>query len=195
MTIDINLYTGKSETRLPAYWEERGQESRAYLYLDLEREGEMWIGSKSPSNTCYGMREHWGVQRTYRVPNNLTEVGYNSLMQHPKVASLAATILKGSEVIWNGSNYSVKMTDEAAAANIELDDFCNSIEPGCFQSLEPVCASYYLANDTYKTLMSNGSTEKDVAKWIVEKAIKDGFSLEVRDVEKTLSNMKEQEEA
>jgi hypothetical protein len=195
MTIDINLYTGKSSTRLPAYWEEGEQESRAFLYLDLEGEGEMWIGSKSPSNNCWGMREHWGIQRTYSVPNNLTEVGYNNLMQHQRVTSLAKIIHEDSEVVWDGSNYRIKMGNSAEVADWALEAFCNSIEPGDFESLQPVCASHYLVDGTYEALMSSGGTEGEVAQRIVAEAAKDGFFLTVRNVEITLERMKNNEEA
>lgn len=185
MAIELNLYTSPDETTLPMYWEEGEQESRAYLYLDLEGDGEMWVGSKSPSNNSCGTREFSGIVRVYSIPNNLTEVGYNDLMQHPTVASLAKLIHEDSEVVWSGiTGYRIEMGDDALEAEIALEAFCASIEPGDFQALEPVCASYYLQGNI---------VEEDNAEKIVEQAIRDGYYLSVVEVEKELNNRKEAE--
>jgi len=179
MTIELNLYTSKNEKRLPMYWEEGEQESRAYLYLDLEGDGEMWVAAKSPSMHSWGQREHWGIQRLYSIPNNLTELGYNDLMQHPTVASLAKVIHEDSEVVWSNGNYRIEMGDDALEAEIALEAFCASIEPGDFQALEPVCAAYYLQGNI---------VEEDTAEKIVEQAIRDGYYLSVVEVQKELNN-------
>lgn len=193
MNIRINKYNPAMDNNLPLYREECGQESRAYLYVDTDGDGEMWVDYKNASDNSCSPREWHGIVRRFRIPNNLTELGYNQLLGYKLVLELAQLIIDGSEVYWDGNNYCARMDENAQEAHDALERFCDCIEPNDFSSLDPVCADYYLVDGTYEALMSSGGTEEDVAERIVAEAIKDGYFLGARDVKKTLLAMKDRE--
>ena len=191
MTIEINKYSIASTAVLPCYEEQQGQESRAYLYVELRDEGEMWVGYKLPSDYSWSASEDAGYLHRFGIPNNLTPQGYNDLLDHSTIKELAELMVKEAEEYYDGSNYRMRLSDTGNDARETLERLCESIDCADYQCLEPVCAYWYLTDGSYEALMSNGGTHEEVAERIVQEARKDGYYLSVADVERHLEEMKE----
>lgn len=194
MAIEINKYSIASTEILPCYEERQGQESRAYLHLDLNGDGEMWVGYKLPSDYSWSASEHSGYMHTFRIPNNLTPQGYNDLLDHPTIKELAELMVKEAEEYYDGSNYRMRLSQVGEDARETLERLCESIDCADYQSLDPWCADMYLQHVTYQDLTANGGTHEEIAERIVVEARKDGIHLSAVDVENRLDEMQEEVE-
>lgn len=194
MTINISKFKVAASDLLPCYDEVQGQETRAYIYVDISNK-EMWVGCKQPSDNTLSFREARGYLRSFRIPNNLTSRGYNDLLDHPSIRELAELIVAEASEYYDGSNYRIRLSQVGMDAEVTLMNLCNAIEPGDYESLEPAGAHYYIAEGSYEALMSAGGTHEEVAERIVAEAIKNGYYLIAYDVEKHLDGMKETAEA
>lgn len=189
MAIEINKFSIASTKILPCYEERQGQESRAYLYVELRDGGEIWVNYKTPSDYTWSPSEHAGYLHTFRIPNNLTPQGYNDLLDHPMIKELAEIMVKEAEEMYANGNHYIHLSDTGNNAREALERFCDSIEHGDYESLEPAGAHYYLAEGSYEALMCNGGTHEEVAKRIVQEALVDGYYLSAVDVENRLDEM------
>jgi hypothetical protein len=190
MTINISKFKVAASDLLPCYDEVQGQETRAYIYVDISNK-EMWVGCKQPSDNTLSFREARGYLRSFRIPNNLTSRGYNDLLDHPSIRELAELMVAEASEYYDGSNYRIRLSQVGMDAEVTLMNLCNAIEHGDYESLEPAGAHYYIAEGSYEALMSAGGTHEEVAERIVAEAIKDGYYLIAYDVEKHLDAMKE----
>lgn len=190
MTINISKFKLAASDLLPCYDEVQGQETRAYIYVDISNK-EMWVGCKQPSDNTLSFREARGYLRSFRIPNNLTSRGYNDLLDHPSIRELAELMVAEASEYYDGSNYRIRLSQVGMDAEVTLMNLCNAIEHGDYESLEPAGAHYYIAEGSYEALMSAGGTHEEVAERIVAEAIKDGYYLNAYDVEKHLDGMKE----
>lgn len=194
MTIEINLHENASDKTCPCYFEQGGQESKAYLYLDLEGEGEMWIGSKYPSDNSWGHREHHKIQYRYAIPNNLTEVGYNQLLRDAKVLALAERVVAGAEIEWDGGNYRGALNDDAEAAEDELSRYLEQVTAADYDSLEPWDAAMWLDLSPLSSLVKDGETHEQAAERLRLEALRERAYLSAVDIEEELDRKKEREE-
>jgi hypothetical protein len=190
MTINISKFKVAASDLLPCYDEVQGQETRAYIYVDISNK-EMWVGCKQPSDNTLSFREARGYLRSFRIPNNLTSRGYNDLLDHPSIRELAELMVAEASEYYDGSNYRIRLSQVGMDAEVTLMNLCNAIEHGDYESLEPAGAHYYIAEGSYEALMSAGGTHEEVAERIVAEAIKDGYYLIAYDVEKHLDAMKD----
>ena len=177
-TIKVQLYVNPSHTEIPLYFESAGQDSRAYLYLDL-RDGELWVGCKAPWDNGMSEAEWDGDIKSFRIPNNLTEAGYNDLMTDKRVQAMCIEILAGSE-----------------QAEEDLRGFCdNQRFGGCsFGSLDVCGAGEYLKNLSFRECVKEGESIEDAIKRLINEAIGEGFYLGEGELERELE-YKQQEEA
>lgn len=195
MTIEIELYKEPSDTELPLYFEHGAQESRALLYLDIEGAGEMWVGSKAPSDNSWGQREHHKIQYAYTIPNNLTELGYNQLMQDDKIVALCERIVAGGSVEWDGSNFRGELNEDAESAEYELSQYLDQVTAADYSSLEPWSADMWLNDLKLSALVQDGETHEQVAERLQAEALKkDRVYLNVVDLENELDRRKEREQ-
>lgn len=190
MTINISKFKLAASDLLPCYDEVQGQETRAYIYVDISNK-EMWVGCKQPSDNTLSFREARGYLRSFRIPNNLTSRGYNDLLDHPSIRELAELMVAEASEYYDGSNYRIRLSQVGMDAEVTLMNLCNAIEHGDYESLEPVCAYWYLTNDSYEDLVCNDESHEDIAKRVVTEARKDGYFLTVLDVQNRLDEMKE----
>lgn len=190
MSIEINKFTAATATSLPCYEEVQGQETIAYLCVHVLKK-QLWVAAKLPWDNGISPREARGYVHTFRVPNNLTARGYNDLMETPTVQIMAGLMSEEAEELYANGNYYVHLSDTGNDAEMAMQRFCDSIEHGDYESLEPVCAYWYLADGSYEDLMCNGGTHAEVAERVAVEAAKDGYYLDARDVQKRLMEMKE----
>lgn len=190
MTIEIHKFDETKVSTLPCYEEAQGQETTAYLCVHVLKK-QLWVATKLPWDNGISPREARGYVHTFRVPNNLTARGYNDLMEGSGLQELVELISDGAEEHCANGNYYVHLSDTGNDAKETLERLCDSIEHGDYESLEPVCAYWYLTDGSYEALMSNGGTHAEVAERVVVEAAKDGYYLTARDVQKRLEEMKE----
>jgi len=181
MTLELNLYETKSSTILPLYVEVLGEESSAYLFVAQDPQapghGEVWVGYKLPGDRTISAREHVGEIRKFRIPNNLTELGYNQVMTDPYLQRLISSLLNGQD------------TEE------QIDAFCRTLEVSGldYDRLDPVSADWYLREENYSSLMSAGGSEEKIAQILVHDAWKDGYFLNKNEVLQVLRKMRERQ--
>jgi hypothetical protein len=190
MTIKVNKYKVASSTHLPLYNEVQGQETRAYIYINLPN-NDMWVGCIQPMTNTWLCPQARGYLRSFRIPNNLTSKGYNDLLDHPTIRELADLMVAEASEYYDGNNDMMRLSQVGMDAEEALMNLCEAIEPSDYESLEPAGAHYYIAEGSYEALMSAGGTHEEVAERIVAEAIKDGYYLIAYDVEKHLDAMKE----
>lgn len=188
MAIQISKFKVAAMDLLPCYDEVQGQETRAYIYVDISN-NEMWVGCKQPSDTTLHFRERRGYVHSFRVPNNLTSKGYNDLLDHPTLRQLAELMIAEAEEMYSGSEYYIHLSDTGNDAKEAIERLCDSIQHGDYQSLEPVCAYWYLTDGSYDALMSNGGTHAEVAERLAAEAAKDGYYLTADDVKNHLDEI------
>ena len=191
MAIQISKFSEKSSDTLPCYEETRGNESRAYLYVDLS-DHEIFVGYKSTHDNSWGVREHRGYVRKFRLPNNWTVKGYNDFMSQPELSRLVEQLIDESEEVYDGSNYRMQLSVRGQEIIYAIERLCDDAEFEGYASLQPVCAFWYLQDDTYEDLMANGDTHEGLAKKLIEEARKDGYYLTVGDIENRLDEMAEE---
>lgn len=190
MAIEINKFDEAKVPALPCYEEVRGQETIAYLCVDVLKK-QLWVAAKLPWDNGISARQARGYVHTFRVPNNLTARGYNDLMEGSGLQELVELISDGAEEHCANGNYYVHLSDTGNDAKETLERLCDSIEHGDYESLEPVCAYWYLTDDSYEDLVCNDESHEDIAERVVTEARKDGYFLTVLDVQNRLDEMKE----
>jgi hypothetical protein len=176
---------------LPLYWEERGQESHAYLYLDV-RDGEVWVAAKSPSNNTWSVDEHHKHVCSWSIPNNLTTDGLNELLRCSTLQNLLLQLCDVSEEIYNGNNY-VSVSGEIGRdiyeqITVKLDDIFPSLE-----TLEACDARWYFDNLKIKHLMQEGESIENAAKRLQAEARANMQYLSIENIENALEQMIENE--
>lgn len=194
MAIDINKYIAASDAKLPLYREYGEQESRAYLVLDVEGEGEMWAAYKAPHENGCNSRQWSGIQRWYQIPNNLTELGYNQLMTDSEILTLCERIVAGAEYYWDGNNYRVRLSDDARDADEELSEVCSMIDYHDYCHLEAASAAHYLNDTRYHNLVLAGEDHDAASERLAAEALRDGYYVSAVEIEKALDQMSKDEE-
>ena len=117
-TLTINKY--ESNYTLPLYTDYAGQESTAYLCLDM-RDGEVSFEERAPHNNGYSQDEFSGYVRTFKIPNNLTVSGLNELLQDRQVIDALRVILSaGEEIINSLPAVHPGFSDEIVALGLQL---------------------------------------------------------------------------
>jgi hypothetical protein len=187
MTIEINKFSTESSDTLPCYDTAGGNESRAYLYVDVS-DREMWVGYKLGHDNSWGIREDRRYVHTFRVANNLTAEGYNDLLSRPGLAHLVEQLINECEEYYDGSNYRMRVSERGQDVIEAIERYCEDTSD-C-DSLEPWDAGMYLQDGSYEALMEGGGTHEEVAERLVQEARKDGYYLTARDVENRLEVMK-----
>lgn len=169
-TLSPQLYDNASNTEIPLYFESAGDESRAYLYLDL-RDGEIWVGCKAPWDNSIGRGEFDGDVKSFRIPNNLTEAGYNDLMTDERVQAMCIEILASSE-----------------QAEEDLREFCDEQRfGGCsFESLNICGAGDYLEHVSFAECVKEGESMQDAIPRLIKEALEQGFYLGEGELEREL---------
>jgi hypothetical protein len=184
-TLTINKY--ESNYTLPLYTDYAGQESTAYLCLDM-RDGEVSFEERAPHNNGYSQDEFNGYVRTFKIPNNLTVSGLNELLQDRQVIDALRAILSSGEEFYNGNNYRMRLSDDGNEAEAFLDSYEFG---GRYDSLEVMSAEWYLNSCSYASLVQHGDTHEEVAVDLAAEALKNGMFVSASDIENTLDNMKE----
>jgi hypothetical protein len=193
MAITVQLLSTDVSDKLPLYVEECGQDSRAYLHLDLEGDGEMWVDYKYPSDNSCGQREWHKVQLTYPIPNNLTPEGYNDLMVCSTVTALTARIVAGATVEWDGNNFVGSLDDDAEAAHDDLYAYLDGVYAEDFAHLEPWDAEQYYCEVKLSDIVKPGETHEAAARREVAEAERHGLYLDAVNVEMALDKKKAEE--
>jgi hypothetical protein len=184
MTIEIHKFDETKVSTLPCYEEAQGQETTAYLCVDVLRK-QLWVAAKLPRDNGISPRQARGYVHTFRVPNNLTARGYNDFMEGPGLQGLVELMSKEAEEHCANGNSYVHLSDTGNDAREALERLCESVECGDYEGLEPVCAYWYLTDSSYAELAAKGP------EGVVAEALKDGYYLDARDVQKRLMEMKE----
>jgi len=195
MAREINLTIEQltSEHALPLYEESQGQEGSAYLYLDT-RDGEVYVRGIHPAYAnSWGVDEHNGHVRKWRIPNNLTVQGYNSLLSEQKLRELLERVYQGAEEYYDGNNYRTKLTEDAIEASETLNDYLHDIN-GDFESLEPWDAWMWLEQSSYIDLVRDGESHEDAAQRLHAEAMREGKYCSAANIEVTLDEMKKRAE-
>ena len=195
MAREINLTIEQltSEHALPLYEESQGQEGPAYLYLDT-RDGEVYVRGIHPAYAnSWGVDEHNGHVRKWRIPNNLTVQGYNSLLSEQKLRELLERVYQGAEEYYDGNNYRTKLTEDAIEASETLNDYLHDIN-GDFESLEPWDAWMWLEQSSYIDLVRDGESHEDAAQRLHAEAMREGKYCSAANIEVTLDEMKKRAE-
>jgi len=181
--LKIDTYT--SDYTLPLYTDYAGQESRAYLCLDM-RDGEVYFEERGPHHNGCSQDEYAGYIRTFAIPNNLTVQGLNELLQDRQVIDALRTILSSGEEFYDGNNYRMRLSDDGDEAEAFLDTYEYG---GRYASLEVACAEYYLRDCSYASLVRNNETHEVAAARLAKEAQRNGFFVSASDIENTLESM------
>lgn len=187
----LEIQKVESTQALPLYTDYAGQESSAWLCLDT-RDGDVYVMELAPHyrNSC-SQAEWNGHIRRWQIPNTLTVKGLNQLLEDPEILTDLQSVLDNSEEIYDNARncYRTVLSEDGTTAAKHLEyTLAYNYERG-YDSLNPVSAAHYLDASTYSALMCNGESHEGVAEQIVREALKDGFYLNVVDVEKTLNWM------
>jgi hypothetical protein len=189
MAIEINKFSTKSSDTLPCYDTAGGNESHAYIYVDVS-DREMWVSYKLGHDNSWGIREDRRYVHTFRVANNLTAEGYNDLLSRPGLAHLVEQLINECEEYYDGSNYRMRVSERGQEVIEAIERYCEDTSD-C-ESLDPWCADMYLQHVTYQDLTATGGTHEEIAERIVIEARKNGIHLSAVDVESRLDEMQEE---
>lgn len=189
--IKAALFENPSKRELPLYAEVGGSESTAYLYLSVST-GQICVGRKLPFDNTVSAEQWHGVLRAYRVPNNLTEYGYNQLMQDESILALCRRIVAGSVVEWDGNNHVALLDDDAIEADWNLEDYAYRIESADYHSLNVWDAYQYYNEAPYNTLVQEGEDHDIAETRLHEEALNRGVYMSHRNLFKVLDYKKEQ---
>lgn len=189
MAIQINKFSTNSSDALPCYDTAGGNESHAYIYVDVE-DKEMWVSYKLGHDNSWSIREDRRYVHTFRVANNLTADGYNDLLSRPGLAHLVEQLINECEEYYDGNNYRMSVSERGQEVIDAIERYCEDTSD-C-ESLDPWCADMYLQEGTYEALTANGGTHEEIADRIVAEARRDGIHLSAVDVENRLDEMQEE---
>lgn len=191
--LTFELFSGDDLTDLPLYTDYSGQESSAYLCLDL-RDGRVWCKEKAPHDNTWSSAEHLGHIATWEIPNSLTGTGLNALMQNPDLTPLLIELCDGSEEFWDGNNYrrGLKSKDYPNMILDKLELFFENVLPEDYDHLEPWDAFMFFQDSIYSELIKDGEEHNVAARRLQSEARREGVYLSWQNTINALDTMKEE---
>jgi len=192
MSTKLKIETYESEDACPLYFMQQGEESKAYLYLDT-RDGKLYVDSEAAFVNSYTPDEQNGYLLSFRIPNNLTVVGLNDLLDSPTVRSYSQDIVNNSVEFYNGSNYAAKLNEVGRDEYEDLERYLElAIAHGEFDSLQ-VCSAYdFFEHQKYAELVREGESHAVAATRLQLAALKDKVYISDIETEIMLDRMKDE---
>jgi len=183
------------ENNLPLHIEHQGQDGPAYLYLDT-RDGEVYCAAKHPAcANSWGVDEHNGHVRRWRVPNNLTAQGYNDMLSEEKLLSLLERVYDGAEEYYDGNNYRTRLSDDAVEAEEEVEKFTSEINQWGvdYAYLDVWDANMWFQDARYADLVKGKESHEEAAIRLQKTARSENVYLSLINIEKALAKLQQDE--
>ncbi|CAB4220437.1 hypothetical protein UFOVP1625_29 [uncultured Caudovirales phage] len=192
MSTKLKIETYESEDACPLYFMQQGEESKAYLYLDI-RDGKLYVDSEAAFVNSYTPDEQNGYLLSFTIPNNLTVAGINSLLGSTTVQSYLQTVVDNSVEFYNGSNYARKLNEEGQNEYEDLERYLElTIANGRYDSLTVYSAYDFFEHQKYAELVKEGESHAAAGTRLQLAALKDKVYISDIETEIMLNRMKDE---
>jgi len=157
-----------------------GQTNQQDCYISLDLSNETLTAESNPEiGNAVPMSNYHGHERRYSIPC-LTAAAANDLLD--EIAPLAERVIAGYESAWNGSNHVARLSEDAQAAEAEIDKICEQVSDSTDESTGVTMMSADDVPNCYDGITADTTDEELAAEAEkFEENMADEFNTEITD--------------